>query len=86
MNEYLIIIEKTRTGFSAYSPDIDGSISVGDTKEECEHNMKEALKFHIELMIEKRYEVPKPKRREAEFVKIKFKKSLRIIQTNKECC
>ena len=75
MNEYLIVTEKTRTGYSAYSPDIDGCIAVGDTKEECEFNMKEALKFHIELMIEKGYEVPKPKRREAGFVKIGFKKS-----------
>ncbi len=75
MNEYLIVIEKTRTGYSAYSPDIDGCIAVGDTKVECETNMKEALKFHIEFMLEKGYEVPKPKRREAEFVKINFRKS-----------
>ena len=74
MNEYLIVLEKTRTGYSAYSPDIDGCISVGDTKEECELNMKEALKFHIDLMLEKGYEVPKPKRREAEFIKISLRK------------
>jgi predicted RNase H-like HicB family nuclease len=74
MNEYLIILEKTRTGYSAYSPDIDGCISVGDSKEECEKNMKEALKFHIKLMMEKGYDIPKPKRREAGFVKINFGK------------
>jgi predicted RNase H-like HicB family nuclease len=73
MNEYLIVIEKTKTGYSAYSPDIDGCISVGITKEECELNMKEALKFHIQLMIEKGYEVPKPKKRVAEFVKINMR-------------
>ncbi|MBM2816256.1 MAG: hypothetical protein HW421_3018 [Ignavibacteria bacterium] len=77
MNEYLIVIEKTRTGYSAYSPDIDGCISVGDSKQECEANMKEALKFHIELMLEKGYDVPKPKRREVEFVKINLRKSKR---------
>jgi predicted RNase H-like HicB family nuclease len=75
MNEYLIIIEKTKTGYSAYSPDIDGCIAVGDTKEECEHSMKESLKFHIQLMLEKGYEVPKPKGRVAEFVKINVRKS-----------
>jgi len=75
MNEYLIVYEKTRTGYSSYSPDIDGCIAVGDTKEDCEINMKEALKYHIEFMIEKGYEVPKPFRREAELMKIKFKKS-----------
>jgi predicted RNase H-like HicB family nuclease len=75
MNEYLIVLERTKTGYSAYSPDIDGCIAVGDTKEECEDSMKEALKFHIEFMLEKGYDVPKPKRREAEFVKINLRKS-----------
>ncbi|MEI6091015.1 MAG: type II toxin-antitoxin system HicB family antitoxin [bacterium] len=77
MNEYLIVIEKTRTGYSAYSPDIDGCISVGETKEECEQNMKEALKFHIEMMLENGYEVPNPKKREAEFIKINYRKALK---------
>ena len=47
MKEYLIVIEKTKTGYSAYSPDIDGCVTVGDTKEECETSMKEALKFNF---------------------------------------
>ncbi len=72
MNEYLIIIEKVKSTFSAYSPDIDGCIAVGNTKEECEQNMREALKYHIEFMIEKGMDVPKPKRRIAEFVKINY--------------
>ena len=63
MNEYLIILEKTKNGYSAYSPDIDGCIAVGETKSECEQSMKEALKFHIEFMIEKGIEVPKSKGR-----------------------
>ncbi len=75
MKEYLIVIEKTKTGFSAYSPDVDGCVAVGDTKEECEKNIKDALKFHIEFMIEKGYEIPKPRAKYAEFVKINIKKS-----------
>ncbi len=75
MNEYLIVIEKTKTGYSAYSPDIEGCIAVGDTIEECEVSMKEALKYHIEFMIEKGYDVPKPKQRLAEFVKINYRKT-----------
>jgi predicted RNase H-like HicB family nuclease len=77
MNEYLIIYEKTKTGYSSYSPDIEGCIAVGETKEECESSMKEALKYHIELMLEKGYEIPKPKKREASFVKINFRKPMR---------
>ena len=34
--------------------------------------MKDALKFHIEFMIEKGIEVPKSKGRIAEFVKINY--------------
>ena len=69
-NKYLIIIEKTDTGYSAYSPDIDGCIAVGDTKKECEKSMKEALTYHLEFMFEKGYEIPKPTSKKAEFVKI----------------
>ena len=74
MNKYLIIIEKSKNGYAAYSPDVDGCIAVGDTVEECRTSMEEALKFHIELMIEMGYEVPKPTTRNAEFVKINYKK------------
>ena len=75
MNKYLIIIEKSKTGYSAYSPDVDGCVAVGDTIEECRASMEEALKYHIELMIEMGYEVPKPISRNAEFVKVNYKKA-----------
>ena len=37
--KYLIVIEETSTGFSAYSPDIDGCVATGATKEEVEKNI-----------------------------------------------
>ena len=46
--KYLIVIEPTRTGFSAYSPDVPGCASTGATREECEANMREAIDFHLE--------------------------------------
>ena len=46
--KYLIVIEKTETGYSAYSPDIDGCVATGATKDEVEKNMKEAIEFHLE--------------------------------------
>lgn len=48
MKKYLIIVEKTDTGYSAFSPDIPGCGSVGDTKEEVERNIQEAIEFHLE--------------------------------------
>lgn len=48
MQKYLIIIEKTATGFSAYSPDVQGCVATGKTAEETRQNMQEALQFHLE--------------------------------------
>ena len=60
MKKYLIIVEKTETGYSAYSPDVPGCGSTGGTKEEVERNIQEALEFHIEGLREEGYPVPEP--------------------------
>jgi len=53
MRKYLIIIEKTNRGYSAYSPDLDGCIATGASREEVEKNMREKdledLKFLVKL-------------------------------------
>ncbi len=46
--KYLIILEPTATGYSAYSPDLPGCASTGDTRDECEKNMHEAIEFHLD--------------------------------------
>ena len=38
MNRYLIVIEETATGYSAYSPDVAGCAATGATREEVETN------------------------------------------------
>ncbi len=58
--KYLIIIEKSETGYSAYSPDLPGCISTGTTPEETEANMKEAINFHIEGLKKEGQSVPEP--------------------------
>jgi predicted RNase H-like HicB family nuclease len=58
--KYLVVIEKTQTGYSAYSPDVLGCISTGATLEEINQNMQEALEFHIDGLIEEGLEIPKP--------------------------
>ncbi len=60
MKKYLIIVEKTGTGYSAFSPDIPGCGSTGETKEEVEHNIQEAIAFHIEGLRQEGYEIPEP--------------------------
>ena len=58
--EYLIIIEKSETGFSAYVPDLPGCFTVGDTIGETKLNMKEAIEFHLEGLREDNLEIPLP--------------------------
>ena len=58
--KYLIVIEPTDTGYSAYSPDLPGCVSTGATHEEVESNMHEAIEFHLEGLRQEGYEVPEP--------------------------
>ncbi|MDD5262700.1 MAG: type II toxin-antitoxin system HicB family antitoxin [Methylacidiphilales bacterium] len=60
MSKYLIIIEKTDTGYSAYSPDLPGCVATGSTRAEVESEMKDAIEFHIEGLKLSGYEVPEP--------------------------
>ena len=60
MKEYLIVIEPTKTGFSAYSPDLPGCLSTGRTQEEVEQNMREAISFHLDGLREEGQAVPEP--------------------------
>lgn len=60
MSRYLIVVEETRTGFSAYSPDLLGCVSTGATRTEVEANMKDAIEFHLDGMKQEGYPVPKP--------------------------
>ena len=43
-----MVIEKTDTGFSAFSPDVPGCITVGKTVESTIVNMREAIELYME--------------------------------------
>jgi predicted RNase H-like HicB family nuclease len=60
MKRYLVVVEQTETGYSAYSPDLPGCIATGSTREEVEANMREAIEFHIEGLRLEGYPVPEP--------------------------
>jgi len=57
---YPIIIEPTRTGYSAYSPDVSGCASVGDTVEETRRNFQDAMAGHFEATREIGEPIPEP--------------------------
>lgn len=58
--KYLIVVEQTATGFSAYSPDLDGCVATGATREEVQREMQEAIAFHLEGMRAEGLPVPSP--------------------------
>jgi len=61
MKKYLIVIERTESGYSSYSPDLPGCVSTGKTREEVEKNMQEAIQFHVESLRQEGLPVPEPK-------------------------
>jgi len=59
MNKYLVIFEKTETGYSAYVPDLPGCIATGKTKTETENNIYNAIRFHLEGLKLENLSIPK---------------------------
>jgi len=48
MKNFLPIIEKTKTGYSAHVSDLPGCIATGKTKLLVEKNIYSAIQFHLE--------------------------------------
>ena len=60
MKKYAVVIEKGPSNYSAYVPDLPGCVATGKTLAEIENNMREAIEFHIEGMIEDGDPIPEP--------------------------
>jgi predicted RNase H-like HicB family nuclease len=61
MSRYLIIIEETSTGFSAYSPDLPGCVATGRTRQQVEREMHDAIEFHLEGLRLAGEQIPEPR-------------------------
>jgi predicted RNase H-like HicB family nuclease len=48
MKKFLTIIEKTKTGYSAYVPDLPGCVATGKTKASVAKNIYSAIQFHLD--------------------------------------
>ncbi len=55
---YAIVIEAAEGNFSAYVPDLPGCIATGDTVEETELSIREAIKFHLDGLREDNLPIP----------------------------
>lgn len=58
MYRFLVVIEKANGNYSAYSPDLQGCIATGATREEAERNMHEAIELHVRGLIEDNLPIP----------------------------
>ena len=58
--KYAIVIEKSKTGFGAYVPDLPGCVAVAKTKHEVKKLIKEGIQFHLEGMKLNGYKIPQP--------------------------
>jgi predicted RNase H-like HicB family nuclease len=59
MRTFLVVIERARRNYSAYSPDLPGCVTTGRTVAEVKRNMKEAIAFHLEGLREDGLEPPR---------------------------
>jgi predicted RNase H-like HicB family nuclease len=57
---YVVVFEKSATGWAAYVPDLPGVVTTGSSKEETQKLIREAIQFHIEGLKEDNLPIPEP--------------------------
>ena len=55
---YAVVIEKAGNNYGAYVPDLPGCIATGETVDEVEALIREAIEIHIEGMLEDNLPLP----------------------------
>ena len=58
--KYMVVIERSKTGYGAYAPDLPGCVAAAETREETLRLIKEAIEFHIEGLREAGEPIPEP--------------------------
>jgi predicted RNase H-like HicB family nuclease len=58
--KYAVVIEKAKSNYSAYVPDLPGCIATGKTITEAENNIREAIAFHLEGLRQDGQVIPSP--------------------------
>jgi predicted RNase H-like HicB family nuclease len=55
---FSVVIEKDKDGYFAFTPELQGCYSQGDTYEEVIENIRDAIVLHVEDRLESGEEVP----------------------------
>ena len=50
--EYLVVVEKGKTSFGAYVPDLPGCVAAGESRREVRKLIREGIRLHIQAMRE----------------------------------
>jgi predicted RNase H-like HicB family nuclease len=58
--QYLVVFEHGTASYGAYVPDLPGCVAVGESREEVETLIHEAIEFHIEGLRADGQPVPAP--------------------------
>jgi predicted RNase H-like HicB family nuclease len=58
--KYVVVFEKAPNNYSVYVPDLPGCVAAGDTREEVEQLIREAIAFHLEGMKAENEPIPEP--------------------------
>ena len=57
---YLVVLERSKTGFGVYVPDLPGCIAVAESRDEALRLIRESIEFHIEGLRDAGESVPQP--------------------------
>jgi predicted RNase H-like HicB family nuclease len=63
MKEYAVIYERGAEGeetWGAYVPDLPGCVSTGETLEQVQRNIREAIQLHVEGLKAEGLPIPEP--------------------------
>jgi len=60
MRKYAVVIEQGEHNLSAYVPDLPGCITTGNTVEDIERNIREAIELHLQGLREDGEPIPEP--------------------------
>ena len=58
--QYVVVIEKAANNYCAYVPDLPGCIATGSTRDETLAEIRSAIEFHIEGIVEDGEPIPEP--------------------------
>ncbi len=58
---YAVVIERAESNYAAYVPDLPGCVATGETLEQTELTIREAIDLHLEGMREDHLPIPEPR-------------------------